>query len=406
MRPMSILIAALVAFSLYLLVLERPALLALAGVEPPAPGAATDVAPAAPPDAVSVVAVTSQARPIDSAVLVRGQTEAARIVEVRAETAGKIDRPPLRKGADVSEGQVLCRLDPGTRENALAEAQARLLEARAATPAAEARLVEARAALEEAQVNDTAAQRLSQDGFASQTRVAATRAGVESARAAIQAATGGLETARAQIETAAAAVAAAETELSRLEIRAPFDGLLESDTAELGALMQTGGLCATVIQLDPIKLVGFLPETEVDLVSVGAGARARLASGRSVEGEVTFLSRSADPQTRTFRVEVEVANTDLSIRDGQTAEIVIEAEGREAHLLPQSALTLNDGGDLGLRTVASDGTAQFVGVQVMRDTPEGVYVTGLDETADVIVVGQEFVTDGVPVTPTYRDAGR
>ncbi|SER52879.1 membrane fusion protein, multidrug efflux system [Tranquillimonas rosea] len=406
MRPMSILIAALVAFSLYLLVLERPALLALAGVEPPAPGAATDVAPAASPNAVSVVAVTSQARPIDSAVLVRGQTEAARIVEVRAETAGKIDRPPLRKGADVSEGQVLCRLDPGTRENALAEAQARLLEARAATPAAEARLVEARAALEEAQVNDTAAQRLSQDGFASQTRVAATRAGVESARAAIQAATGGLETARAQIETAAAAVAAAETELSRLEIRAPFDGLLESDTAELGALMQTGGLCATVIQLDPIKLVGFLPETEVDLVSVGAGARARLASGRSVEGEVTFLSRSADPQTRTFRVEVEVANTDLSIRDGQTAEIVIEAEGREAHLLPQSALTLNDGGDLGLRTVASDGTAQFVGVQVMRDTPEGVYVTGLDETADVIVVGQEFVTDGVPVTPTYRDAGR
>ena len=109
-------------------------------------------------------------------------------------------------------------------------------------------------------------------------------------------------------------MASAENEISRLKILAPFSGLLESDTAELGSLMQPGSLCATVIRLNPIKVVGFAPETEVDQIVVGSMAGARLASGREVVGTVKFLSRSADPQTRTFRTEIEVANTDLSIR--------------------------------------------------------------------------------------------
>jgi multidrug efflux system membrane fusion protein len=47
---------------------------------------------------------------------------------------------------------------------------------------------------------------------------------------------------------------------------------------------------------------------------------------------VTFLSRSADEQTRTFRVEITVPNPDVTIRDGQTADILIQTEGTSAHL--------------------------------------------------------------------------
>ena len=161
-------------------------------------------------------------------------------------------------------------------------------------------------------------------------------------------------------------MASAENELEKLEIHAPFAGILESDTAELGSLLQPGSLCGTIIQLDTIKLVGFVPETLVDRVEVGAAAGARLSSGREVVGEVTFISRSADPTTRTFRVDVEVPNTDLSIRDGQTAEIGIQADGEVAHLLPQSALTLDNQGQLGVRTV-EDGRAGFAPVSVLRD---------------------------------------
>ena len=168
-------------------------------------------------------------------------------------------------------------------------------------------------------------------------------------------------------------------------------------------MLQPGGLCATVIQLDPVKLVAFVPETEVDKVEVGARSRTRLTSGFEAEGQVTFLSRAADAETRTFRVEVTLPNPDFAIRDGQTAEIVIDAEGQLAHLLPQSSLTLNDEGTMGVRIVSADEVAQFVPVQVQRDTSEGVWVSGLDETARVIIVGQEFVTDGVPVQVTERE---
>ncbi len=413
--------ALLVGAAIYMVVIQRDALLEFAG-RGDAPGAES-AAPAdeeaaalaneagAPaveeaPERIRVVAMTSRARTVDTAVLLRGRTEAAREVDVRAETSGLIVNEPLRKGARVEAGDVLCRIDPGTRDSALQEARARLREAQARLPESRARVVEAEARLNEAGISDRAAQSLSQQGFAAETRVAGAAAAVASAKAQVESARTGLETAQAAVETARAAVAAAEKEIERLTVTAPFAGVIEGDTAELGALLQPGQVCATVIQLDPIRLLGFVPEAQVARVETGARAGAELVSGQTVSGEVTFVARSADPQTRTFRVEITAENPDLAIRDGQTAEIAISAAGARAHLLPASALTLDDSGRLGVRVArAQEGgdVAAFVPVELLRDTPRGVFVTGLGEEARVIVVGQEYVTDGVALEVTLRD---
>ena len=429
MRPMSLLLAALVVVTLYALVFERERLMRFAAgdrdafaelADPeaiePEPQAAASVPAAEPERRVSVVAIDSLAADIERAVLVRGQTQAARQVEVRAETMGAVVSEPLRKGATVEAGDLLCELDPGTRLVSLAEAEARLVEAQARLPEAEARvreaearLKEAQARLKEAEIEQNAASRLSEGGFASETRVAGAQALLQSAQAQVESAQSGIESAQAGVQGAASAiqsaeagVASAEREIERLRILAPFGGLLESDTAELGTLLQAGALCATIIQLDPVKLVGFVPEAEVDRVRVGTRIGARLASGREVAGTVSFLSRSADPITRTFRVEAEIPNPDLAIRDGQTVEMLIEAEGARAHLVPQSALTLDDEGQLGVRTVEG-GRALFVPVQVLRDTRQGVWVTGPPDSARIIVVGQEYVTDGVEVEVALKE---
>ncbi len=384
MRILPPLTALAVAATLYVAVFERDRLMAGAAGDAPDPAAAAATAgPSDRPDAdrpdlpvaMSVVAMPSQASDVDTAVIARGRTEAARQVEVRSETSGLVRSAPLRRGAFVTAGQVLCALDPGTR----------LVQQSEAT----ARLAQARAQLRVAQVEADAAQRLGEGGFATETRRVSADAGVEAARAGIQA--------------AEAAVAAAQAEIDRLTLTAPFDGLLETDTAELGSLLQPGSACATVIQLDPIKLVGFVPEAEVDRISVGAMAGARLISGREVVGRVTFLSRSADPTTRTFRVEVTVPNPDLAIRDGQTAEMLIAAEGVRAHLLPASSLTLDDTGRLGVR-LADGPVARFAPVQVLRDTATGIWVSGLPDMVQVIVVGQDYVTDGSPITVTVQGA--
>ena len=410
MRLIPILTAILVTTALYFAVLEREALLAFARADDAATAAEETPEQAAAdesgPTTVGVTVLRSQARTIDSAVVVRGQTRANREVHVRAETSATVISDPLRKGAFVEEGQILCRLNPGTREARLAEAEARLEEAEGRVPEAEARLQEAHARLEEALINDNAAAKLSEGGYASSTRVAAAQAGVRAAEAGIASAQSYLKTAQSGIKSAAAAVASAEREIDHLTITAPFGGLLESDTAELGSLMQPGGLCATVIQLDPIKLVGFVPESEIDRVTMGTMAGGQLASGRQVIGEVTFISRSADLTTRTFEVEITVPNGDLSIRDGQTVDIAISSDGALAHKLPQSSLTLNNEGRLGVRIVDENDIVDFKPVTMLRDQSDGVWVSGLPEQADVIVIGQEFVVAGVKVAPTYREAAQ
>lgn len=422
MRILPILMAIVVAVILYFAIIDRETARSFLGMNNTAEQ--DQLAETKTPDTpiqktlIKVVAQHSTAQQIDSAVVLRGQTEAARQVEVRSETSSTVISPPLHKGTYVNEGQLMCKLDSGTRgaslasaKAKLAEAKARLSEAQSRVPESRARAIEASARLDEALINQNAAAKLSAGGFATDTRVkgadaavAAAEAGVEAAKSGLTAATSGIQSAEAGIESAIAGVAAADKEISRLQIRAPFEGLLESTTAELGSLLQPGSLCATILQLDPIMLVAFAPETEVNRIKMGAPAGARLAAGGDdVRGMVTFLSRAADPTTRTFRVEIEVANTDLVIRDGQTAEILIGSNGASAHLLPQSALTLNNDGALGLRVIDGDGIVSFQPVKLLRDTVEGVWLTGLPEKLDVIVVGQEYVTAGVQVAPTFRE---
>ncbi|MBR9862782.1 MAG: efflux RND transporter periplasmic adaptor subunit [Rhodobacteraceae bacterium] len=359
MRFTPLLTAALVCAFTYMLILERDALLAFAGAEtePPVEETVEQRIEDKPP--VSVLVLKSEAQPVARGIVLRGQTAAFRLLDVKAETSGQVISPPLRAGTLVGEGELLCELDPGTREATLAEAEARLAEA---------------------QANNNVSASLVQKGYASETTAISRVAALQAAQAVVE---------------------RAKKELEQLEIHAPFSGLLESDTAEFGALLQTGGTCARVIALDPIKLVGYATEQQVQRISVGGPAGARLIGGQEVRGKLTFISRSADPLTRTFRVEVTVPNEDLSIRDGSTAEIYIALHGETGHLLPQSALTLNDHGQLGVRIV--DGkTAEFTGVTILNESPDGVWVGGLPEQAEVIIVGQEYVVSGRRVTVTYQ----
>lgn len=373
MRLFPLLLAAAVVAAIYMLVMERDMLIGLAtgtateeAAEQAQDTAAPEDAPtaesAAEPRRVAVVARAFTRAPVTRTVLLRGRTEAARMVEVLAETSGRVISDPHRKGSTVEEGELLCRLRSGPRDAALREAESRLAEA---------------------DLNYTAASRLSAEGFAADTRLASARAAREAAEAAVD---------------------SAREELERLEITAPFGGVLETDTAELGALLQPGAPCATIHQLDPIRVVGFVPESQVDRIDTGARAGARLSSGREVTGRVTFVARTADPQTRTFRVEVTVDNEQLDIRAGQSADMLIAATGDEGHLVPGSAMTLNDEGRIGLRLVDESERARFHEVEVLRDTADGVWVAGLPERASIIVVGQEFVSEGSLLDVTMQDA--
>ena len=359
MRVFPLVTALTVTATLYLAIMERDALLGFAGVVADTGAVGESEAGDAP--LVRVLATRSEAQPVTNIVVLRGRTEAMRQVEIRSETSGLVISEPIRRGASVSAGDPVCEGAPGVRKAALDEARARLTEA---------------------EINYRAASGLSESGFASDVRLA-------NARAALQSAQAGLDR--------------AVEEMARLVMHAPFDGLLETDTAELGSLMQPGGLCATLIQMDPIKLVGFATEAQIDDIRPGTPAGARLTSGREVLGTVSFIARSADPQTRTFRVDVTIPNPDGRIRDGQSVDILIQGEEQQGHLLPGSALTLNDRGELGLRVVDGDGQVSFERASILRDTADGMWLGGLPEQINAIILGQEFTREGARVTVHWAD---
>jgi len=137
-------------------------------------------------------------------------------------------------------------------------------------------------------------------------------------------------------------------------------------------------------------------------VRVGQAAKARLVDGRDVEGVVSFVAQAAQTETRTYRVEVTVANADHSIRSGITADLRIPAGIVEAHRISPALLALDDKGGVGVRIVDADKTVEMVPVRVIKDDAAGIWVVGLPASATVITVGQELVVAGDKVDVSFE----
>lgn len=181
------------------------------------------------------------------------------------------------------------------------------------------------------------------------------------------------------------------------KIVAPFSGYLETLRVEEGDFLNTGSVCAALIDPDPMLVVADIAEKDIAQVQLGSKASAKLISGRYISGEVTFIASSADKNTRTFRVEISVDNKDRTIRDGVSAEIYIKGKEEAAHKISPAILSLDDQGKLGVRTVTADNRVEFKEINILEDTNSGMWVSGLGEEARIITLGQEYVFQGQTV---------
>ena len=287
-------------------------------------------------------------------VAIRGRTEAARSVVVRSETAGVVAATPAIEGSFVRKGTVLCRLN---------------VDARQAT------LDQARANLRSRQLQQKASADLAARGYRSQTQVLQDQA---------------------NLDAAAATVRQAELGVEQMSIRAPFDGVFDKRDAEVGAYLSPGQPCGTMIELNPLLIVGDLPETEASKVKVGSTANAQLTSGETLAGKVRYAAREADAQTRTYRIEITTANPQMT-RSGLSAAVRINAGSGPAHLVPLSSLVLDAAGRQGVRYVLADDKVAFAPIKVLEETAQGIWVTGLKGPVRVITVGQSYVAEGQKV---------
>jgi membrane fusion protein, multidrug efflux system len=314
-----------------------------------------------PPTTVTVQTMT--ALPRTQHVVVRGITEALRKVDVKAETDARIVETYVEPGQRVKKGDMIARFAIKDRK---------------------AKLEEAEALVQQRDVEYNVAKQLIKKGFSSKTKYYKTQAELDSAKAQVK---------------------SMRIRLEDLRLRAPFDGIVEDRQAEVGDYLKVGNVVATIVDENPFLVTAQISELDVGKISVGNAGTATIVTGQQLQGNIRFISKTADAATRTFRVELEVDNEDYSLRGGMTAKIVFSTKTIMAHFMSAAYLTLSEEGQLGVRSVDNDNRVQFYPVAVLADNQEGVWVGGLPETVRIITIGQDFVRHGDIVAPGTDSAG-
>lgn len=288
-------------------------------------------------------------------IVVNGKTAPARIVNLAAETDGRVEYIGAERGASLDRGALIARLDERDRA---------------------ARLAQAEATVKQREVEFAARKRLESESYVSEAQ---------------------LQEAIALLETAKAELTRARLDLDYMDIRAPFAGALQSRVVEVGDFVKRGDPIATYVDNRRLIVSANLSEFDARYVQVGDRAEARLATGEAVRGAIRYVAPVADDATRTFLVELEVDNAEEALRAGGTAELRIPAEAVLAHRISPSLLTLDDAGNVGVKIVNELGEVEFVVADIALSTNDGVWLAGLPETATIITVGQGYVASGAHV---------
>ena len=303
-----------------------------------------------------------KAEDVEQVLGLMGVTVANRSVEVDVQSKGIIAGLNVRTGASVKKNELLATIGLEDRD---------------------VRLREARAVVKLRQSEFDAALKLSKKNLQSETELTRAETNLDSARASLK---------------------SAELEIARTEIRAPFGGVIEEKFVEIGDFVDVGHAVYKIIDLSKIKIQGQVSEYDVSTVKVGMPASLTFLGGGNLEGIVTFVSKLSDSATRTFKIEVTAPNRELAIASGRTAKIGLNLGVARAHLLSPAVLTLDDQGRIGVKVVDAEDEVQFLPVELISDTPDGMWLSGLPEVVNLITMGHEFVAVGqrvisVPTSP-------
>ncbi|SDM23666.1 membrane fusion protein, multidrug efflux system [Modicisalibacter muralis] len=297
----------------------------------------------------SVEVRLSRAQRYTPHLVLQGQLEPRRSVVLRAHHAGSVVALPQPLGARVEAGDLLLEIDAKDLPAQLARAEAEL-------------------ALRQAELNG--AQRLRERNLVSdneilrlESELAATRAELASLR---------------------------ET-LADTRLKAPFDGMLDQLDVELGEFVQVGDEIGMLVETDRLTASAWAPQRRAPALTEGLPVTVTLLDGRELQGEVSFVSSSANTDTRSYALEVDIANPEHLRIAGASATLEIALPASQAHRLSPARLVLNDQGQLGVKHVDDDNRVRFSPVTLLSADATHAWVSGLPDRVRLITLGGGFV---------------
>lgn len=187
-----------------------------------------------------------------------------------------------------------------------------------------------------------------------------------------------------------------ESEFEKIALYAPFNGILLDNHKIAGELVMPGEKVYELIDLSSLEIYGYINENEILDISTKNEVDVTIL-GEEVQGFIDYVSPISDPETKTFEIVVKVKNKDLRYKDGLSSMISINKGEVLAHKISPSILALGDEGQLGVKVIAEGNEVEFKDIKIIEDTSEYMLVTGLSEKEKIIIVGQQYVSNGEKV---------
>lgn len=300
-----------------------------------------------PARAIAVEVATARAVRTSTDIRAIGSLQSDETVQLAPEIAGRVSEIDFVEGTPVKSGDILVRLDDALAKAEVKDAQARLSFAEA---------------------NNERARQLSRTGNVTE-------------RSVDEAATN-LETARAAVELAA-------TRLDKHLLRAPFDGIAGVRKVSVGAFVAVGTPVVNIEKIDKLKVDFKVPEIHLSAVSPGqiVDVTVDAIPGKVFEGKIYAINPQVDVNGRALQARALIDNTDLLLRPGLFARILIKgAVQRDAVVVPESAILPRAGDNFVFRV--EQGVARQVRVKL------GERRAGLVEIAEGLAPGDVVVTAG------------
>ncbi|MFY9328694.1 MAG: efflux RND transporter periplasmic adaptor subunit [Georgfuchsia sp.] len=332
------------------------------------------------PQVVPVSVMEARFEQVPFALEAVGQAEGSREVEVRARVSGILVKRFYQEGSAVKAGQALFEIDKAPYEIALTQARGQLAEQKARVEQAAREAVRLKGLL-----NQRAISQKEYDDATSSHAVA-----------------------EAGMQIADAAVHQAALNLSYATVTAPVGGIAGRAENSEGALINTGAdsLLTSIVQANPLWIR--FGVADADLAALrGATAKRRAIS--KVEallqdgsiytrpGRLNFESAEVDRQLGTMTLRAEFDNPDGTLIPGQFVRVRLQAGGRSAVLVPQTAVLQTDHG-ASVFVVGGDGTAQVRPLKTDGwSGPNWIVTSGLQPGDRVILDNLLKLKPGTPV---------
>ncbi|MFL2520341.1 MAG: efflux RND transporter periplasmic adaptor subunit [Alphaproteobacteria bacterium] len=339
---------------------------------------------------------------IDQSIELQGQTIHNKKIDVKSETSGKIKNIKFARGDKISLNSEMIKISLEDRSEKLLSAKKdleRLSKELILNEKNRDNLLRQNIErIELYEIEYASAKQLIDKGLSSKSKLSLASfnlanaiADREDIKIKFESTLANLE---AQISNVKSVLKNIKLDIEKTIIKAPFDGIVSEKMVEETEFISIGTPLFTIIDLDPIKIEGYLSEFDVNKVSVGTKALIEDSNGIKKNGIISFISPSAEISTRTFEITIEADNKDLSYKSGITTKIIIKGSELKAHKIPPSILTLLDDGSVGVKAVDDENKVTFYPIKTIKDTIDGMWVSGLPQKVNLIVSGQEYISIG------------